>query len=121
MKSTLGTVMVSIGLVLSGCSKQQAKLPAMIAPNTHQITCIAPRIKQNQQKLQTEISTIGSNAQLVVADIAAVADAQMKMQETIQKSGQNLLSRLGILGQHQQNLHIEIRAVQRNTQAVPGL
>jgi predicted nucleic acid-binding Zn-ribbon protein len=127
MKTTLGKAMVAIGLVLAGCGNQQARieqnqrrLPAMIAVSRQQITCIAPGIKQNQQELQTEISTVDKNAQLVAADIAAVSDAQMKMQEALVKNNQNLPNTLPIVDQHQHNLRIEIRDVQSSMQAAAG-
>jgi hypothetical protein len=124
----LGTVMISVSLILAGCGKQlariepnQLRLQAVVAPNAHQIGCIAPRIGQNQQPLHSENIAIGNNARLVAADMAAVADAQMKMQQTLQTNVQNLTNTLPILDQHQRNLHVEIRDVQSSTQAAAGL
>jgi len=114
-----------MSLVLVGCGKQSAqieqnkfKLQAMIEQNTHQIGCITPHIEQNQQELRSANIAIENNARLVAADMAVVADAQMKMQQMRQTNDQNLTATLPIAGQHQRNLHIEIRNVQSSTQTV---
>jgi hypothetical protein len=90
-RGTGGTVIVAMSLVLAGCCRQlarieqnQCKSQAMVVPNARQIGCIAPRIGQNQQELCSENTAIENNARLVAADMAAVADAQMKMQQTLQ-------------------------------------
>ena len=128
VRRALGAVIVAMSLILAGCGKQlarteqnQLKLQAMVAPNARQIGCIAPRIGQNQQELHSENIAIGNNARLVAADMAAVADAQMKMQQTLQTNDQNWTNTLPIVEQHQRNLHVEIRDVQSSTQAVAGL
>ncbi len=128
VRGALGAVIVAMSLILAGCGKQlagieqnQLKLQAMVAHNAHQIGCIAPHIGQNQQELCSENTAIENNARLVAADMAAVADAQMKMQQTLQTNGQNLTNTPAMVEQHQRNLRVEIRDVQSSTQAVPGL
>jgi hypothetical protein len=128
VRGALGAAIAAMSLILAGCGKQlarieqnQLKLQAMVEANARQIGCIAPRIGQNQQELHSGISAIGNNARLVAADMAAVADAQMKMQQTLQTNDQNLTNTLPIVEQHQRNLRVEIRDVQSSTQAVAGL
>lgn len=128
VRGALGTVIVAMSLILAGCGKQlasieqnQLKLQAMVAPNAHQIGCIIPHIGQNQQELQSENIAVGNNARLVAADMAALADAQMKMQQALQTNDQNLTNTLPIVEQHQRNLHVEIRDVRSSTRAVAGL
>jgi hypothetical protein len=124
----LYAVIVAMSMILVGCGKQSAgieqsrlKLQAMGGPIAHQIARIGPRIEQDQQKLHGENAASGNNARLVAADMAAVADAQMKMQQTLQPHDRNLTNTLPIVDQHQRNLHVEVRDVRSSTQAAGGL
>jgi len=123
----LYVVVVAMSMILVGCCRQlagiehnQLKLQAMVAPNAHQIGCIAPHIGQNQQEVRSANTAVGNNAHLVAADMAAVADAQMKMQQTLQTNNQNLTNTLPIVEQHQRNLRVEIQDVRSSTQAAAG-
>jgi len=128
VEAALYAVIAAMSMILVGCGKQSAgieqsqlKLQAMGGPSARQIACIGPRIEQDQQKPHGENAASGNNARLVAADMAAVADAQMKMQQTLQPHDQNLTNTLPIVDQHQRILRVEVRDVRSSTQAAGGL
>ncbi len=125
VRAALAIAVTAISLTLAGCGEQMARieenqlrLQAMLEANAEQMAGIASRLEDNQGQLQAEVHHVQNDARLVAADIAAVADAQMKLEEMIRKNNQTLSSQLGIVQQNQHNVHVSIREVQSTTQAM---
>lgn len=126
--AALGIVMMSMSLILAGCCKgsasieqKQARLQTMVEAHAQRIARTASRIEQSRQEPSAEINHVQNSARLIAADMAAVADAQMKMQEILLQNNQYFACRPAVIEPTRQHLHVEVCVVQSNTQAVPGL
>jgi len=125
VRATLAVAVTALSLSLAGCGKQMARieknqlrLQAMLEANAQQMAGLASRLEDNQGQLQAEINHVQNDARLVAADIAAVADAQMKLEEMIRKNNQTISGQLDLVQQNQHNVHVSIRDVQGVTQAM---
>lgn len=127
VRAASGILVAVMSLTLAGCGEQLARmeknqltLQAMMEGNAEQLASLAVRVEQNNQDLQGNIKHVQNNTQLVAADIAAVADAQMKLQGLVQRNDQNLAERAAMMEQNQQNLQIEVRDMRSETQSMAG-
>ena len=110
-RAMLTVVIVTVGLSLAGCSKQMAridesqfKLQTMVEANAQQIAGIATRLDENQQELHAVIENVLDDVVKVAADVAAVADAQMKLHEAVHSSGQQVTGEMASLEQNQRDM-----------------
>ncbi len=128
-RAMLTVVIVTVGLSLAGCSKQMAridesqfKLQTMVEANAQQIAGIATRLEQNQQDLHAVIENVLDDVVKVAADVAAVADAQMKLHEAVHSSGQQVTGEMASLEQNQRDMSTSlgraIAGVQSETRQV---
>jgi chromosome segregation ATPase len=84
--------------------ENQAHLQMMVKANSLQITDIASRLEENQQELQAVIGSLQNDVAKVSADVAAVADAQMKLHETVQTGSLQVTDKITAIGQTQKAL-----------------
>ena len=128
-RAMLTVVIVTVGLSLAGCSKQMAridesqlKLQTMVEANAQQIAGIATRLDENQQELHAVIENVLDDVVKVAADVAAVADAQMKLHEAVHSSGQQVTGEMASLEQSQRDMSASlgraIAGVQSETRQV---
>jgi len=110
-RAVLTVAIVGISLGFAGCSKQMARidenqvqLQMMVKANSLQITELARSLERNQQELHAVVAGVQNGVAKVAADVAAVADAQMKLDETIRNSSVELSGRIAAIGQDQQDL-----------------
>lgn len=125
VRAALVVAVTALSLTLAGCGEQMARieenqlrLQAMLEANAEQMADLASRLEDNQGQLQAEINHVQNDARLVAADIAAVADAQMKLEEMIRKNNQTISGQLDLVQQNQHNVRVSIRDVQGVTQAM---
>jgi hypothetical protein len=127
----LAVVIVAVGLSLAGCGsnkqmaridESQIKLETMVEGNAQQISDIAARLNQSQQELQVVIENVQNDVAKVAVDVAAVADAQMKLHAAVQSSSQKATSEMAALEQNQNDMSASlgraIAGVQSDTRKV---
>ncbi|UCE46490.1 MAG: hypothetical protein JSW47_12810 [Phycisphaerales bacterium] len=122
-------VVIAVFLGLAGCSRQMAKideqqtqLQMMVKANSLQIEDIAARLEKNQQEFNGLIESVQNNVAQVAVDVAAVADAQLKLRDTVLSNSRQLAEKIGTLGQSQEDLSAglgrAISSVQSETRKV---
>jgi len=111
-------VLIAVLLGLTGCgdqmakiNEQQATLQMMVKANSLQIEEMTARLEKNQKELNTLVESVQNNVSAVAADVsrvgrdvAAVADAQVNLQKTVQTNSKQVAERINTLGQSQQEL-----------------
>ena len=128
-RALLTVVIVTVGLSLAGCGRQMAridesqfKLQTMVEANAQQIAGIATRLDENQQELHAVIENVLDDVLKVAVDVAAVADAQMKLHEAVNSSGQQVTGEMASLEQNQRDMSASlgraIAGVQSETRQV---
>ncbi len=122
-RTALIGVMISVGLGLTGCGDQMArmeenqlKLQAMIEANAEQIAIIAANMEQNQYELENRVGKVQNGTSSVASDIAAVADMQMKLEAMVQKNTQQLSGDATIVEQVRKDVQTGIQSVHNETQ-----
>jgi hypothetical protein len=98
--------------LFAGCgSKQMAridenqfKLETMVEANARQIAEIATRLNQNQQELYVVIENVQNDVAKVAVDVAAVADAQMKLHAAVQSGSRQVTGEMASLEQSQNDM-----------------
>ena len=128
-RAVLAVVIVAVGLSIAGCGRQMAKidegqlkLQTMVEANALQIADIAGRLEQNQQELHAAIEDVQNDVAKVAVDVAAVADAQMRLHEAVQESSEQVAGKMASLEQNQRHMSASlgraIAGVQNETRKV---
>lgn len=128
-RGVLTVAIVAVGLGIAGCGNQMAKidegqlrLQTMVEANAQQIADIAARLEQNQQELHAVIGNVQNDVAKVAFDVAAVAEAQMKLHDTMQNSNQQVTGKMASLEQNQRDMSASlgraIAGVQSETRKV---
>jgi len=128
-RAVLTVVIVAIGLGVAGCGEQmaridenQAKLQMMVKANALQVNEIADRLEKNQQELYAAIESVQNNMAKVAADVGTVAEAQMRLHETVSSGSTEVSDRITQIGQEQKAVSVSlgqaIAAVQTETRKV---
>ena len=121
-------VIVSVALGVAGCGDQiarmeenQLKLQAMIEANAEQIAIIAANMEQNQYELENRVGKVQNGTSDVVADIAAVADMQMKLEAMVQSNTEKLSGKVAaeVASINDKQMQLE-ELVQSSSQQVSG-
>ncbi len=124
-RTAFAVVIITMSLSLAGCNDQMArieesqlKLQAMAEANAEQIAFIATNLEQNQHELEVRVENVQNGTRDVAADMAAVADEQVKIYEMMQSNKQHLSSEIAVIGQNQHELQSLIGTVQNDTQTL---
>ncbi len=125
LRSVLVVIIVTIGLGLTGCNEQMAriednqlKLEVMIEANAEQIAILAANMEQNQYDIEERVENAHNDTRNMAGDVAAVTDAQIKLREMVQGSNRALYNRMSMIEQAQHEMQTGIKDVQNDTQTV---
>jgi septation ring formation regulator EzrA len=104
----LGTSVVASAFVFAGCGEQfsrieenQLRIQAMVQTNAQQLAGRLALIEENQSKAQAVIEDVRASAGQNTVSIAEVGQEQMKLQETLQKSSEQVAGDMSRLEQDQ--------------------
>ena len=107
-RTALTALIVASSLVFAGCGKQfsvieenQLKLQAMVQTNAQQLAGRLALIEENQGKAQAAIEDVQARTGQSTISMAEVRQEQTKLQETLQKSSEQVASDMSRLEQDQ--------------------
>ena len=96
---------------IAGLGGNQTKLEDMIAENSRTLVSKVKTLEQYQAKLQSEIKNVQAGAERVASDLAAVADAQAKLEEMSNKDRQRTAGKVAEIEQNQHSQQGEIETL----------
>ena len=111
-----GTKKVAADIITLG--NEQITLQEMVQSNSRQLTDNAAAIEQNQQQLQARIGDVQNGTKKVDADIIALGNEQITLQEMVQSNSRQLADNAAAIEQNQQQLQARIGDVQNGTKKV---
>ncbi|MFC1637167.1 hypothetical protein ACFL5Z_20285 [Planctomycetota bacterium] len=94
---------------------EQATLNETVQNNSQKLTSNLVLIEQNRQEWQTANKSMRANIRQVAANATAVGEEQIKLNETMQNSSQQMTDKIAVIEQSQQDLQAGIEAVQSDT------
>jgi hypothetical protein len=104
----LAALVVASGFVFAGCGEQltrieenQLRIQAMVQTNAQQLAGRLALIEENQSKAQAAIEGVRASAGQNTISIAEVGQEQIKLQETLQKSSEQMAGDMSRLEQDQ--------------------
>jgi len=107
-----GTVAVAADMAALG--ENQAKIGEMIDQNRRTLAGKVKTIEDYQGRLQSEIRNVQAGTAQVAADLAAVADAHSKLEETAQNERERTDGKLSALEQDRLEQQKETEAIMNN-------
>ena len=109
-----GTKKVSADII--NLENEQLALQEMVQNNNRQLDDNVAAIEQNQQQLQARIGDVQSGTKKVDADIIALGNEQITLQEMVQSNSRQLSDNVAAIEQKQYERQGRIEGVQKNIQ-----